>query len=73
MEYEQAPAAWVMVWVLPAMVIRAVRAAPLLAATVTVTLPLPVPLVGDRVTQERFAGTAVVQLQAALLAVTATT
>ena len=73
MEYEQAPDAWETVWVWPAIVIWAERAAPLLAATVTVTLPLPLPLVGDTVIQElAFAGTDVFQLHAARLAVTAT-
>ena len=55
------------------MVIVASRAAPLLASTLTVTFLVPLPLVGDTVIQElAFAGTDVVQLHSAWLAVTVT-
>jgi hypothetical protein len=44
-----ATAAWVTVNVCPPAVTVAVRAAPVLAAAVTVTVPEPVPLAGDTV------------------------
>jgi hypothetical protein len=46
------------------------RAAPVFAATVIVTLPLPIPLVGDRLTQERLSDALQEQLE--LEAVTTT-
>ena len=46
----QLSAAWLAVYACPPIVTVAVRAAPVLAATVTVTVPDPVPLVGLTVT-----------------------
>ena len=59
-----------MVYVLPAMVIEPLRAIPVFSVTDIVTVPLPVPLVGERLTQERLSD--VVQEQLELEAVTDT-
>jgi hypothetical protein len=63
-------AAWLTVYVWPAIVSVAVRADPVFSATATVTAPDPVPLAGLAVTQVELL--AAVQPQAALLADTAT-
>ena len=43
-----------MLYVFPAIVTIPLRAAPVLVMAVIVTILLPVPLVGDKLTQERF-------------------
>ena len=59
-----------MVYVLPAIVTDPLRASPVLAVAVIVTVWLPVPLVDDRLTQERLSEA--VQAQVDLEAVTET-
>ncbi len=52
-----------MAYVFPAMVTEPLRAAPVLAVTDTVTVVLSVPLVGDKVTQERLSDVVQEQLE----------
>ena len=55
-------AAWLMVYVFPAIAIEPLLAAPVFAVTVIVTVPVPVPPVVDRLSQERLSDAVQAQL-----------
>jgi hypothetical protein len=63
MPYVHAAAFWVMLYVLPAMLTHPLRAPPVLGSTDTVTDPLPIPLVGDKLTQDRLSEVVQVQFE----------
>ena len=56
-------AAWLIVYVFPAIVTEPLLAATVLASTVTEIAPVPAPLVDDRLTQERLSEAVHTQLE----------